>query len=183
MIDAIIEGIIERERARPGQPEFTDRASDAGGPTKYGITLPTLSDYLGRPATVDELKRLTLDDARTIYRAIFVVRPGFAGMDEPLRTQLIDFGVHSHPRTAIKALQEIMRVSADGVIGPNTKKAIAEHSTKTLACRLWEFRLQFMARLTESDVRKKTGRTDTNAENIEGWINRMLKINPWRSGQ
>lgn len=183
MIDDIIDGIIERERAPKGRPEFTDHPADAGGATKYGVTRETLSAYLGRPATVDEVRNLTIEQARSVYRHMFIVRPGFARLIEPLRSQMIDFGVHSGPETAIKALQRIVGVNADGIIGPKTSAAVEQSSAFTLACRVWEARLQYMAQITESDVRRKCPKARTNAENIEGWVNRMLKINPWRQKQ
>src|SRR5687768_10037499 len=110
MIDDLIDGILNNERAPKGRPEFTDHPADKGGPTKYGVTQDALASYLGRPVSVMEVATLTLTVAREVYRHEFIVRPGFASLDEPLRTQMVDFGVHSHPRTAIKHLQRALGV-------------------------------------------------------------------------
>ena len=50
-LKSIIDALLNVE----GWPQYTNRPSDKGGPTKGGITLPALSEYLGRPATIEEL--------------------------------------------------------------------------------------------------------------------------------
>ena len=48
-IEKYIATIIEREGG------FVDNPSDKGGATKYGVTLNTLSEYMGKECTVDDL--------------------------------------------------------------------------------------------------------------------------------
>ena len=46
---------------------FINNPLDSGGPTNWGITQQTLSDWLGHAATIDDVKNLTKDQAVEIY--------------------------------------------------------------------------------------------------------------------
>jgi lysozyme family protein len=123
--ETIITGVLERE----GGDQFTDRATDNGGPTKYGVTAATLGAYraLGRPATRAEVQALTEEEAREIYRKRFIIAPGFVSANvafEPLRVQLIDFGVNSGPARAVRWLQRVLQVPVSGVLDGQTIRAL-----------------------------------------------------------
>ncbi len=114
-IDALIDDILVREGG------FVDHPADRGGPTHYGITQATLSRWRQQPVTVQDVQALTLEEARAIYRHDYIERPGFLRIpDERLRALLVDWGVHSGPQTAIRALQRVLGVRLDGVLGPQT---------------------------------------------------------------
>jgi len=63
---AIIEAILVREGSI-----YTDAPDDKGGPTKFGITLPTLQLWR-HGATLADLVALSIDDARQVYKFVFV---------------------------------------------------------------------------------------------------------------
>lgn len=131
-IERIIAGIVAREGG------YVDRADDAGGPTNYGITLATLSDWFGRPASVDDLKALPVDTAKRIYRDRYVHQPHFDAIaDHSLKVaeELIDTGVNMGTGTAAQFLQRSLNVlnrhaklfpelDVDGVIGGLTLSAL-----------------------------------------------------------
>src|SRR4051794_36362256 len=50
---------------------FTNDPKDPGGPTNLGITQATLSAFLGRQATIAEVKALTPEKVAPIYRGKF----------------------------------------------------------------------------------------------------------------
>src|SRR5262245_15160238 len=50
---------------------FVNNPADPGGPTNLGVTQTTLSAFLGRHATVDEVKALTPEKVAPIYRFRF----------------------------------------------------------------------------------------------------------------
>ena len=52
----------------------SDNKQDFGGYTKYGITQGTLSNYLGRHATRQEVFNLTKSTAEKIYRLTCIYR-------------------------------------------------------------------------------------------------------------
>src|SRR6188474_3748764 len=105
---------------------FVNNPFDKGGATKYGITLKTLSWWLGRPATLQELRDMPVSTAQAIYEARYVAGPGFDKLPKGvLQSNLVDFGVMSGPHLAITYLQEILQVTADGVLGPVTLEALS----------------------------------------------------------
>jgi lysozyme family protein len=54
-----------------GGSTYTNNPKDPGGPTKYGITIATLSHDLGRKATIGEVANMTIETASAIYRKKF----------------------------------------------------------------------------------------------------------------
>jgi len=50
---------------------YTNKPTDAGGPTKYGITQKTLEEYYGRITTVDEVKNMSVGLAQLIYTDLY----------------------------------------------------------------------------------------------------------------
>ena len=50
---------------------FTNHPADKGGPTNMGVTQKTLSSYLGRDASVDDVKNLDRGTAKDIFKTMF----------------------------------------------------------------------------------------------------------------
>lgn len=128
----VLDGILAREGGwRDAKPR--ENAPD-DPPTNKGITLDTFklyhAKYLGWPPEevqglgIPDLRALTDDLARQIYAVMFVVEPGFTPENipfEPLRVQLIDFGVNSGPARAVRWLQRVLRLSpVTGVLDAKT---------------------------------------------------------------
>ncbi len=119
-IDRTINRILEREGS-----EFTDPPADLGGPTRHGITQRTLTIWIGHDATVNDVRNLTKNNAREIYRKLYVLRPQFHLITDPaLQAQLIDCGVLHGTGWTIRRLQEILGAKVDGIIGPITLEAV-----------------------------------------------------------
>lgn len=122
----VLDGLIQREGG------FVVNPDDRGGPTKYGITAATLGNWRGlsRPASREEVWNLTQDEARALYTAKYIHQPGFTPEHipfEPLRVQLIDFGVNSGPERAIRWLQRCMGewMPVTGALDSHTKAELA----------------------------------------------------------
>jgi lysozyme family protein len=108
--------------------------NDPMDPSKYGIGAPVLGNWRGlhRPATVAEIHALEEVEARAIYRSRYIRQPNFqvaAVPYEPLRFQLIDFGINSGPETATMYLQRLLQhvwpqLAIDGRLGPKTAEAL-----------------------------------------------------------
>lgn len=135
-VDAIIEGVVARESEK-----YTNRATDSGGPTKYGITLRTLSRYRRFPMTAADVEALTRPEAVTIYRWVFVEEPGFdkllgaATLSRPIAEKVIDCGVMAGPGRATEWLQRGLNafnhqgkdypdLKVDNDCGPATVRAL-----------------------------------------------------------
>ncbi|ACL57560.1 glycoside hydrolase family 108 protein [Methylobacterium nodulans] len=126
---------------------YVDHPDDPGGPTNLGVTLGTLSAVLGRPATRADVRALTLAKVAPIYRARYwdAVR----GDDLPagLDYALFDFAVNSGPARAAIALQRLVGVADDGVIGAVTLAAVARTDQRWLINALCDSRLAFLRSL------------------------------------
>lgn len=170
--DEILDDLIRREGSA-----FTDRASDRGGPTKYGITLQTFREERGAYATAQDLKRLTEDEARVIYRQRYIRRPGFDRILDPqLRAFLIDFGVNSGPKRAVLALQAFLGVTQDGIIGVETITRLASIDAARTYSEMLRSRLRLYVELVLGDPAVKAFRAvrkNTQLENLRGWTNRL----------
>lgn len=127
---------------------WADDPQDPGGATNFGVTIGTLSLWLGRPATKAEVKALTVAKVAPIYRRKYW--DAIQGDDLPagLDYALFDFAVNSGPKRAIIGLQRALGVGDDGKLGPITLAAVAERDTKTLIGALCSGRLAFLQSLT-----------------------------------
>lgn len=167
-VDALIDEIIDREGGYVNDP------ADGGGPTRYGITKGTLARWRGRHVTVDDVKRLDVGEAKDIYRAQYIVQPGFEPLPEPLRSHLVDFGVNAGPMQSVRTLQRSLGVGVDGVFGPATKLALAEAieegGVDRLTRRFWQERVRFYARLVAM--------RPTQEKFLDGWLNRCFAMQP-----
>jgi len=173
--DEIITAIVLREGS-----QFTDHAADRGGATRWGITQATLSEWRKYKVTARDVAELGYDEARDIYAAKYINLPGFTRIkDEKVRLALVDWGVNSGPMQAIKYAQRLLNLHADGVMGPITENAINDQPPVKFFLRLNCARLKFYGRIVANDPRlleaKRAG-FRTQAENISGWINRVVGI-------
>jgi lysozyme family protein len=163
-VDTLIDEIILREGG------YVDHAADRGGPTRYGITKATLAGWRERPTTTADVKALDVAEARDIYRAMYVLRPSFDAIPEPLRSHVVDFGVNAGTHQATKTLQRTLGVTADGVMGPKTKAAIAACDPRETARRFWQERIRFYIHLV--------GVRPSQLAFADGWLNRCFGMWP-----
>lgn len=163
--DQLLDGILQRE----GGGTFTNDPADRGAATKFGITARTLGTYRGmqRSATIAEVKALTEDEARAIYRTQYL-RPFEAIPFDHLVAQLVDFGANAGPMEAIKALQRCLGVEVDGILGERTKTALYAQPQRFTNNALVGLRCQYYAELAEKDPSQRKW--------LRGWINRAVEF-------
>ena len=164
-IDQIIDGIIKRE-----SPAYTNDPSDAGGPTKFGITLRTLRNYRNnQKLQAIDVQNLTEKEAREIYEHEYLVKPGFSQLRYgQLYVAAVDFGVTSGPDDSIKVLQKVLGVKQDGVLGPQTANAANIRDGRSLCNAFCVGRAIFYA--------NEVQRRPANIKYVEGWIARALSF-------
>ncbi len=98
--------------------------TDKGGPTKYGITHRTLAAYRGKKSvTSAEVRAMSRQEAVEIYRRSYWTQSGGDLLPPGLDYAAFDFGVNSGPARAVKALQKLLGVREDGVVGERTVNA------------------------------------------------------------
>lgn len=104
---------------------YSNRKSDAGGPTKYGITHRTLAAHRGvAMVTPDEVRNMSREEAAEIYRVGYWTQSGAHLLPSGLDYMTFDFGVNSGPSRAVRYLQKTVGVAQDGVLGPQTLAAV-----------------------------------------------------------
>lgn len=166
-IDEMIDAILEKEGG------YVDHPADRGGPTNFGVTQRTLSAWLGRPASREDVRHLKVETARTIYRRGYFEAPRIDRLPPALQPQLFDMAVHHGPGGAIRMLQELLTeqgypCAVDGGVGPQTAsqagKAWAELGQR-LCHALCDKRARFCEGLCEADVSQKVF--------LAGWLNRV----------
>lgn len=126
---------------------FVQHPDDPGGATNMGITLATLRDWRGADVTADDVRALTRDEAAAIYLARYWNPIRGDELPPGLDLVVFDFAVHSGVRRAAVALQRLLGVTADGVIGRKTLRAAQAADTEDAIRRLCDERLEFLRRL------------------------------------
>lgn len=122
-VDDMVEDILRREGG------FVNHPNDRGGPTNMGITQKTLSDWLGRTATIDDVRNLDQDIAKEIYIKNYLSGPRIDTLPREIVPQVFDISINSGPRTAIKIVQKVVNlagfgpIGSDGLMGPKTRNA------------------------------------------------------------
>jgi lysozyme family protein len=158
-VATIIDGLIGREGG------FVNDPTDKGGITKFGITKPTLTEWLGHEATDADIAALTRDDAERVYRELFLERTRFDEIADPVLLELVVDCAVLHGRSAAGHwLQEAAGVTADGKVGPATIAAVNAAKPLQLYLRICATRWRFMG----ADV----GANPAQAKFIHGWCNR-----------
>jgi lysozyme family protein len=115
---------------------FSNSPKDPGGATNLGITLRTLSDWLGRPAMVDEVRALTIADVAPIYRARYWDECRCGEMPNGPDLVVFDSAVNQGPARAKRLLQRALGVSEDGILGPMTMAAVGRSAVSALVDEL-----------------------------------------------
>lgn len=154
---------------------YSNRSTDAGGPTKYGITHKTLAAHRGvASVTADQVKAMKLDEAEAIYRKSYWSQSGGDVLPSGLDYAAFDFGVNSGPPTAVKALQRVLGFvgkDVDGWIGEETQKRVATYpgGVPQLIRDYCDERMRYLRSL-----KKPTGWP----ANGRGWTIRVTGIDP-----
>jgi lysozyme family protein len=123
---------------------FTNDPKDPGGPTNLGITQATLSAFIGRQATVAEVRALTPEKAGAIYRAKFWDHVNGDNLPVGIDLAVFDFGVHSGPSRGVAALQRALKVADDGSLGPVTTAAAKRADPETTINAICDDRMVFI---------------------------------------
>ncbi|HYZ33080.1 MAG TPA: glycosyl hydrolase 108 family protein [Crenalkalicoccus sp.] len=146
---AAIELVLDEEGG------FSDHPRDKGGPTNFGITYRTYAAFHEMdPEKVTEqmMRELTREQAIEIYRANYWTPARCDALPPGLDLCVFDFAVNAGVRTAIRTLQEVVGVTADGSIGPITLAAVAACDKERAIRQFAEKRLAYYRSLADFDA-------------------------------
>lgn len=157
--DKALEEVLKNEGG------YVDHPSDRGGKTNRGITQKTLSDFLGRDATDEEIQNIPMETVRQIYRQNYWDRLSLSKIKDPiLACVLFDQAVNRGTRKVAEQIQAAVGVQVDGVIGPITLRAINERDSM-------KFLVEFVkrAQLSYCDI---VVSNPSQVVFLKGWIKR-----------
>lgn len=134
---------------------YVNDPDDPGGATNMGITRATLAAWR-RIAPISALpiiavQQLTKTEAEAIYRTEYWNAVQGDLLPAGLDYAVFDYGVMSGPHTAIKALQAVLGVSVDGLLGPITLAAAVMQPVTVTIGALCDHRLVALHGLTTWD--------------------------------
>ena len=166
-IDEMVETILHHEGG------FVNDPADPGGATNFGVTIHTYSKWLGRKATVDEVRNMDKSTAIEIYKAGYYYNPRIHTLDDSVQPLVFDMAINHGPRNAVRMLQRTVNlagfgpISVDGVIGPGSRGAVKKAASAMgnyLVNALVEERIKFYNRIVE--------RRPASKKFLRGWLRR-----------
>lgn len=134
---------------------YVNDPKDPGGETKFGISKRSYPNI--------DIKNLSLEAAKSIYKKDFWDKVKGDELDWPVSYLVFDFAVNSGVRTAIVGLQKTLQVAVDGIFGPETVAA-ANKLDEEGHCTYLAQRAIYMQSLANYDRYKV------------GWLKRLFKI-------
>lgn len=156
--------------------KYTNRKSDRGGATKYGICLATWKK-VGYDKNKDgvinaeDVKLLTEED----YNRVFKLNYWDACWGDHIKNQsvanlLVDFAYNSGVSRAVKYIQSCVGTRQDGIMGAATLSAINNYAKGqwVLFDALKVKRIAFFHKVVENDPSQKV--------NLKGWLRRNSNI-------
>ena len=111
---------------------YVNNPKDPGGETMRGVTKAAWSTWLKRTIMPGEMAKLTVADITPFYKALYWDKAYCNQLPAGVDYMAFDAAVNMGVGQSIRLLQRSLGCVADGVIGPNTMKAINEADTKTL---------------------------------------------------
>ncbi len=138
---------------------YVNHPADPGGETNFGISK--------RSYPSEDIKGMTLDRAKLIYRRDFWGPAGCDAVPACIRFDLFDMAVNAGVRRAAQTLQRAVGAVEDGVIGPRTLQAVNSMPAAQIVARFNGHRLEHMASLPQWPAFGR-GWARRIAENLKG---------------
>lgn len=156
-VDGLIDDIIRREGGYVNDP------NDRGGATNWGITQATLSRWRGGSVTAADVKALSQDEARRIYRKTYYEDAGIDRLPEALQAQAFDINVNGGLKPILARLTSYF--------GGTLQEIVDFLGPKSANIMLAASRTEYYRQITVSRPANKTF--------LLGWLNRMSEFTEW----
>ena len=157
---------------------FSNHRADRGGTTNHGVTQKTYDTFRRNAGlSLRSVKLITSDEVRGVYRTMYWNVAKCGVLPPPLDLYVFDFAVNSGPGRAVKTLQGLLGVAADGDIGPVTIAALQEEVAAGLLPELCNnylaARLDFVLDVADGPDDILDMAPDEPAVFLQGWRNRI----------
>lgn len=149
---------------------FVNHPNDKGGATNKGITIGTYTYYRklkGLPApSVNDLKNLSNDEWMDILKTLYWDKWKADNINNQSIANLVVDWLWGSGVYGIKYPQQVLAVTADGIVGPKTLAAINGYpNQKELFQKLWDRRKQHFESIVRNNPSQKVF--------LKGWMNRL----------
>lgn len=127
---------------------YTNHPSDPGGPTNFGITIGDYRKFVNAAATAADVRAMPLSDAKAIYREKYWNAMRCDELPAGLDYAVFDYGVNSGTSRAVKVLQRLVGMTADGRMSDALLAAVMRQNAAELVGRMCDERLAFLKSLS-----------------------------------
>lgn len=152
---------------------YCNDPDDLGGATNKGVCFKTYKLYRrqrGLPIpSIGDLRRMTDEEFTDILKTMYW-NPCKADFIESqsVANAIVDWAWNSGTATAVKEVQKVLGVKADGIIGNITLSAINSQSPLPLFGQIQEARKDFLKRICKA--------RPANQKFMRGWLNRVQSL-------
>ena len=126
---------------------FVNHPKDPGGMTNLGVTRTNWELYLDRDVTEADMRALTPEMVKPFYKKNYWDRIRGDELPSGVDYAAYDLAVNSGTGRAAKYLQRIAGVTEDGVIGPQSLKAIQKCDAEDVVDEICNMRMTFLKNL------------------------------------
>lgn len=127
---------------------YVNHPADPGGHTNMGITLATLSAWMGTKASAADIRNLSQKTAADIYKKNYWDKIAGDVLPAGIDYAVFDFAINSGPARAAKALQKIAGTTQDGIIGDQTLSALNLRDPASVINNLCDLRQDWLQTLS-----------------------------------
>lgn len=127
---------------------YTNHPSDPGGPTNFGITLAVYRQYAKPNARADDIRAMSADEAKAIYRAKYWDIQRCDELSPGVDYAMFDYGVNSGPGRSGKVLRRVLKLpDASSVVTDEVIHAANAADAKQIVAAICDERLRFLKSL------------------------------------
>ena len=138
---------------------FTDDQRDKGnsqgdghgnrGSTMLGVTSKNWARYTDKPAPIEVMKELTVDDVKPLYKKNYWDAVKADMLPSGCDVSVADLCVNAGPGRAAKLLQRVVGSKADGAIGKKTIAKVHDMEPKDILEKYYDARESFYRSLDD----------------------------------
>lgn len=123
---------------------FVNHPQDPGKATNLGVTQKVWEAWLGKSVTEDDMRELTPEMVKPLYKAQYWNRVKGDDLPAGLDLSVFDLAVNSGVHRAGVTLQRIIKAKEDGIIGNQTLFLVKNNDPKDLIQKYAERRRFFV---------------------------------------
>lgn len=142
---------------------FSNHPDDPGGATMKGVTLKTFRKWYGADKTVADLKAITDCQWCRIMRSFWDGVKGDQIRNQSIADLVADWHVNAGDN-AIKAVQRMFGIKADGIVGPVTLSYLNSPNAEVIFNRLRSAREDYYIEIARSKPSQQ--------QFLNGWLKR-----------